>query len=187
MILMSGMYNVYNADGSMLINNIGAVEVGPAFTQMAIESSFSGWGAPFVAVSLFFFAFTTLMAYYYIAETNVAYITQSVHSKWITLPLQIVMLISVYYGSVRTAGVAWAMGDLGVGIMAWLNLFAIFLLRRPALKALQDYEQQQKAGLDPSFDPEKFGIHSGAWNKNSKSQNQEGKDPKLKIATQTPN
>jgi AGCS family alanine or glycine:cation symporter len=42
--------------------------------------------------------------------------------------------------------------------MAWLNLIAILLLQKPALKALADYEQQKKAGKDPVFNARALGI-----------------------------
>ncbi|BDG49211.1 hypothetical protein PspKH34_37720 [Parageobacillus sp. KH3-4] len=50
------------------------------------------------------------------------------------------------------------LGDIGVGSMAWLNIIAILLLTKPALKVLKDYEEQKKAGKDPVFDPVKLGI-----------------------------
>ena len=34
-------------------------------------------------------------------------------------------------------------GDLGVGMMAWLNIIAIWILHKPAINALKDYEQQK--------------------------------------------
>ena len=49
---------------------------------------------------------------------------------------------SVRFGSVKSAELAWAMGDIGVGLMAWLNIIAIIILQKPALKALQHYENQ---------------------------------------------
>ena len=64
----------------------------------------------------------------------------------------------MYYGSVKTAESAWILGDIGVGLMAWLNLIAILLLRKPALKAFKDYKTQLKAGIDPVFDAKKLGI-----------------------------
>ncbi|RYZ56193.1 MAG: sodium:alanine symporter, partial [Chitinophagaceae bacterium] len=72
--------------------------------------------------------------------------------------MRVVLLASVFYGAVKTAASAWALGDMGVGLMAWLNLVAIILLRKPALKALKDYQQQRKQGLDPVFQPERLGI-----------------------------
>ena len=53
---------------------------------------------------------------------------------------------------------AWTLGDIGVGLMAWLNIIAILFLRKPALLALKDYQKQRKAGKDPVFNPKELGI-----------------------------
>jgi AGCS family alanine or glycine:cation symporter len=50
------------------------------------------------------------------------------------------------------------MGDIGVGIMAWLNIIAIIILQKPALIAMKDYEKQKAAGKDPVFDAAALGI-----------------------------
>ena len=52
----------------------------------------------------------------------------------------------VYIGSVESASLLWNLGDLGIGSMAWLNLIAILLLSKIALKVLKDYERQKKKG-----------------------------------------
>jgi AGCS family alanine or glycine:cation symporter len=163
MILFTGMYNTQAPDGSYIVNNLGDVEPGPSYTQAAIETVLPGFGAGFVAVALFFFAFTTIMAYYYIAETNIAYLTRGRYSKWATFALKIVMLGATFYGAVKTASLAWALGDVGLGIMVWLNVIAIVILAKPALKALKDYEEQKKQGLDPVFDPVKLGIKNADY------------------------
>lgn len=158
MILITGMYNVTPANQEPIVTNLPGVEAGPAYTQNAVESAFPGFGAPFVAISLLFFAFTTIMAYYYMAETNLAYINRKVRRVWSEYALKILILASVLYGCVRTAELAWTLGDIGVGSMAWLNVIAILLLAKPALKVLKDYEDQKKEGKDPVFDPVKLGI-----------------------------
>ncbi|MBN6185478.1 alanine:cation symporter family protein [Aneurinibacillus sp. BA2021] len=158
MILITGMYNVKPEGAAPIVNNLGDVEPGPVYTQQAVETVFPGFGAPFVAVALFFFAFTTIMAYYYMAETNLAYINQKVKRVWTEYVLKVVILCMVFYGSVKTAGLAWTLGDIGVGSMAWLNIIAILLLTKPALRVLKDYETQKKEGKDPVFDPVKLGI-----------------------------
>jgi len=70
------------------------------------------------------------------------------------------VMASVAYGSIRSAKLAWALGDLGVGVMAWLNIIAILILQKPALIALRDYERQRKAGVEPTFDPHALGIRN---------------------------
>ena len=164
MILFTGMYNVQNeGDKSFLVQNLPGVEAGPAFTQNAIESVIPGFGAGFVAVSLFFFAFTTIMAYYYIAETNIAYLVRGRSNKVPMFILKLVLLGTTYYGAVKAADLAWALGDVGLGIMVWLNLIAILILAKPALRVLKDYEEQKKAGLDPVFDSTKLGIKNAEY------------------------
>jgi AGCS family alanine or glycine:cation symporter len=50
------------------------------------------------------------------------------------------------------------LGDIGVGLMAWLNIVGIIILQKPAYLALWDYEKQKKQGLDPVFDPMALNI-----------------------------
>lgn len=162
MILSTGMYNVIDpaGGGAMLYEALPGVAVGPSFAQAAVESVLPGWGASFVALALFFFAFTTIIAYYYMAETNIAYINRRMHRPWMIFALRIGLLAAVTFGCLRTAEMAWTLGDIGVGLMAWLNIVAILILQRPALRALRDYETQQRAGLDPVFDPDALGIRN---------------------------
>ncbi|MFE8697273.1 alanine/glycine:cation symporter family protein [Cytobacillus sp. FJAT-53684] len=162
MILFTGMFNTVGADGETMIREgLPGVEAGPGFTQAAVETVLPGFGAGFVAISLFFFAFTTIMAYYYMAETNVAYLFKK--SKWPTFILKFVLLGSTFYGAVKTAGLAWALGDVGLGLMVWLNIIAILILAKPALIALKDYEAQKKQGLDPVFNSTKLGIKNADY------------------------
>ncbi|MDH3532792.1 MAG: alanine:cation symporter family protein [Gammaproteobacteria bacterium] len=172
MILITNQYYVEGVGGSisggMLAANVQANS--PAFTQYALESVMGGFGRIFVAIALFFFAFTTLLAYYYIAETNVAYIRRTFRFPGELTILKFGLMASVFYGTVRTADLAWGLGDIGVGLMAWLNIFAIlilFFMGKPAIKALRDYEAQRNAGVtEYTFDPEALGIRNADfWKK----------------------
>ena len=62
------------------------------------------------------------------------------------------------------------MGDIGVGLMAWLNIIGIlilFFMGSPAIKALRDYERQKKEGVSKyTFDPDALGIkNADFWKK----------------------
>ena len=172
MILITDQYYVTGVDasvsGGMLATTIASNS--PAFTQFALESVLGGFGRIFVAVALFFFAFTTLLAYYYIAETNVAYIRRSFRFPGELTVIKIVLLAAVFYGTVRTADLAWGLGDIGLGVMAGLNIIGIlilFFMGRPALKALKDYERQKNEGVSEyTFDPEALGIKNADFWKN---------------------
>jgi AGCS family alanine or glycine:cation symporter len=164
MILITGMYNVM-PEGSteFVVQNL------PADTGIATPAV-GGAGKVFVAIALFFFAFTTLLAYYYIAETNVAYLRRFFRIPGELTILKLLLMGSVFYGSVRTASLAWGLGDIGVGLMAWTNIVGIlllFIVGQPALRALKDYEAQRKAGVETyTFDPEALGIkNADFWKK----------------------
>lgn len=158
MILFTGMYNTESPDGTMIVNNVEGVEAGPGYTQAAIDSIIPGFGSGFVAIALFLFAFTTIMAYYYIAETNLTYLLRNKNKRIYFDILKLVILVATFYGCTKTASLAWALGDVGLGLMVWLNMIAIIILAKPAIIALKDYETQKKQGLDPVFNPEPLGI-----------------------------
>lgn len=156
MILFTGQYNIVDPERGFLIENIPNVSMGAEYTQHAVGKHFPTLGSGFVAVSLLFFAFTTIMAYYYIAETNLSYLNPK-NRRWLLWLLRFFLLAATFYGSVKTAKAAWTLGDIGVGLMAWLNVIAILLLRKPAMKLWKDYQQQRKAGKDPIYKAEEHG------------------------------
>lgn len=165
MILFTNQYNVIDPNGGYIVENIPGASIGPEFTQLAISTHFPSIGSGFVAISLLFFAFTTLMAYYYIAETNLSYLNRKSNKKYLVWGLRLLILGATFYGSVKTAEIAWAFGDIGVGLMAWLNIIAIILLRKPALKCFKDYQEQRKSVKNPVFNAKKLGIkNADEWN-----------------------
>ncbi len=157
MLLMTGMYNVADGKGGFLLEHLPGVEHGPMWTQAAINTMASNFGSPFVALALLFFAFTTLMAYAYYAESNAAYLFKKNSVLAITLT-RFFLLFMTFYGAQHTVNLAWALGDIGVALMAWLNVVAILLLGRVGLVVLRDYERQRALGETLSFDPISLGI-----------------------------
>lgn len=175
LILTTGAYRVFEGeteDGRVIAEGgvlPADVAVGPTFVQTGFDTLWSGAGSTFVAVSLAFFCLTTIIAYYYMAETNLRFLLgksatiyirplRSTLGSNLTMALQALILVSVVLGAVSTATEAWTLGDIGVGLMAWLNIIGIIILQQPAFKALRDYERQQKAGKDPVFDPRALDI-----------------------------
>lgn len=172
MILFAGTYNVIDSNiangeaAHYIVENVKGVKA-DGFTQAAVSHEFPGIGNHFVAIALFFFAFTTIMAYYYYAETNVAYIFKNKNKKLVIWILRIAFLFATYFGTIKTAKLAWDLGDIGVGLMAWVNLIAIVLLSKTAMIVWKDYVKQRKNGVeDPGFDPESLGIkNADFWKK----------------------
>ncbi|TXD97662.1 alanine:cation symporter family protein [Psychrobacter frigidicola] len=174
MILTMGTYNIQGTlpEGQYLVQNLVAgTEINsPAFTQMAMESVYGAFGNIFIAIAVFFFAFTTIVANYYIAEVNVVYLTRFIGPKANRIGLflvKILMMVMIAYGALNSAGYIWAIGDIGVGLIAWLNIVGIliiFFMARPTMKVLKDYEAQRKAGVTRyTFDPVKIGIKNALY------------------------
>ena len=166
-IISTDMYKVFEGqseDGAVIYDGSlpDDVPVGPGFVQEGLNSFAAGLGPSFIALAIMFFAFTTVLAYYYMAETNFVYLNRWVKNetarKALIWFLRVLIIVAVFIGATTTPGNAWALGDIGVGATAWLNIVAIIFLQGPALKCLWDYRRQKKAGIDPHFDPEALGI-----------------------------
>ena len=147
MILSSGTYNIIDAKtGEILLAN--APELGNnyvSFTQQAVDSVFLGFGSQFVSIAMVFFVFSTIMAYYFYAESSILYLfrdRETRHEKTAIRILQAVMLAAVVFGAVREADLIWQLGDIGVGIMAWISVISLLILCPKAIRSLRDYEAE---------------------------------------------
>ena len=147
MILTSGTYNIIDsATGELLVAN--APELGnnyAGFTQGAVDTVFAGFGSQFISIAMVFFAFSTIMAYYFYAETGIIYLFRGKDQrkeKWVIRIFQAIMIAAVVFGAVREADLVWTLGDIGVGLMAWGTVVSILILCPKALKALKEFENK---------------------------------------------
>ncbi|MBQ2525356.1 MAG: alanine:cation symporter family protein, partial [Bacteroidales bacterium] len=68
------------------------------------------------------------------------------------------------FGAVRETNVIWQLGDIGVGLLAWINVIALLILCPKAIRALKDYESRLKAGeKNPEYHPSDIGLDPGVW------------------------
>lgn len=163
MILSTGMYNIQSeATGKFLVENLPGLDAGTGYTQKAIDTLVPGLGSGFIAIAVFFFAFTTLLSFAFYTDANTAYIVRGVKTeksrKIMVNAIKVLLTLIIFWGSIRSSGAAWNLADIGVGLMSWVNLVAILLLQRKVRTVLKDYEMQKKAGLDPVFVPKDCGI-----------------------------
>ena len=164
MILITGKYNVTPAGSSApLVEHVPGVAAGAEWTSLALQTVFNQAGAWLISLAVLVFAFTTLMTYYYIAETGIAYFDREGKHPMIKTIAKIASLIAIFMGSVASTKTMWALGDITFAAMAYVNLVALVLLSKPLLKVLKDYDQQRKAGKDPVFDPSVAGIKNATY------------------------
>lgn len=135
-ILLSGIHN-----------NPGDL-TGIQLTQAAVSSQVGSWGDSFIAISIFLFAFSSIIGNYYYGETNIEFIKSSKSALFI---YRIIVLSMVMLGSVAKLSTVWDMADLFMGLMAVINLIVIAKLGPIAYEALKDYTRQRKEGKNPVF------------------------------------
>lgn len=121
---------------------------GIQLTQGALATHVGSWASSFVAIAIFFFAFSSIIGNYYYGETNIEFIREN--SIWLTV-YRIAVILMVVFGSVAEVVLVWNMADLIMGLMAVMNLIVIFLLGKVAFQVLKDYTNQRNQGKDPVF------------------------------------
>lgn len=127
---------------------------GVQLTQLALTHEIGQWGNVFVAVALFFFAFSSILGNYYYGEANIRYFSRS---KWVLVVYRLLVGGMVMFGAVASLEVAWGLADITMGLMALFNLIAISLLGKYAFRLLDDYLAQKRRGIkNPVFCKKQF-------------------------------
>lgn len=115
---------------------------GPELTQKAFEVGFSvlgpNIGAYFVAITLFFFAFSTITGWYYFGETNIKYLFGNNFVKYYRL----IVLIMLVLGTTLDVTLVWELADIFNALMVIPNLIALIGLSNLVVKAVNNFENQ---------------------------------------------
>ncbi len=126
----------------------GTEPEGVSLTQTALADSVGGWGIHFVTFILFFLALSSILGNYYLAESNVTYLTDS--KVGLTI-FRLVVIFFVWFGGVGSLPLVFALADTGAAIMVLLNIAAIIPLCGVAIKLLKNFNDQRRQGVDPVF------------------------------------
>lgn len=114
---------------------------GMKLLQEAFRYHVGDWGVVFIACVLFLFAFSTALGITYYAKPNLIFIADK---DWLQTAFKIFACCMLFYGGMKQAFLVWALADLGLGLMAIVNIFAIIPLRKYAFNSLKDYEKKLK-------------------------------------------
>ncbi len=134
-IILAGLYKTGESNGIVLTQNSLAVHVGD-------------WAPYFIAISIIFFAFSSVIGNYYYGESNIEFI--NAHKSWMTV-YRLLVLAMVMFGSVAQVQLVWNLADLFMGLMALINITVIMILGKIAFRVLDDFTLQRKAGKNPVF------------------------------------
>lgn len=121
---------------------------GMNYVQEAVSSQVGKVGPIFITVSIFLFAFSSLVGNYYYTETNFRFIFKGEKALFV---FRCTCVAAVFVGALMDFSTVWSLADILMGLMAIVNLVVIMLLGRKAIDALNDYCRQRKEGKDPVF------------------------------------
>ncbi len=136
-ILLSGLYDNGTLEGITL-------------TQSALETQVGSSGKIYVAIAIFFFAFSSIIGNYYYGESNIVFLTKK---KWV---LTVYRLLSggfmVMLGALASLKIVWNLGEVFMALITLCNLVAIVILGKYAFVLLKDYKSQRRQGIkSPEF------------------------------------
>lgn len=136
-ILLTGVYKTGNVEGI-------------ALTQTAIESQIGSSGKIFVAIAIFFFAFSSIIGNYYYGEANILFLTKR---SWVLLIYRLLSGgVMVMLGAVASLKIVWNLGEVFMALITLCNLIAIMILGKHAFFLLKDYINQKRKGIkSPQF------------------------------------
>ena len=134
-ILMSGIELGSEMDGIRLTQEALTVQIGSA-------------GRIFVAIAIFFFAFSSIIGNYYYGEANIKFISSS---KKVLNIYRTLVCVMVMGGAIMSLQTVWSLADLTMGLMTLCNIAAIVLLGGQVFTLLKDYRKQKSEGKDPVF------------------------------------
>ena len=121
---------------------------GAAMTQAGFAQALGGMGEKFVAIGLFFFAFTTIISWYYFGEANIKYLFGKGKVKF----YRWAVVLCVILGAVMKVPVIWEMADMFNGIMVIPNVVALLGMVSLVSKIYDDYEYDFLEGNDSEYE-----------------------------------
>lgn len=112
-----------------------------ALTQAAFNSGFGSFGSIFIAICMFFFAFSTIVGWYFFGEKNVRYLFGTKAVK----PYAILVTIFIVIGSALKVELVWNLSDLFNSLMVIPNVLGLWALSGVAKELYADWKSQKPA------------------------------------------
>ncbi len=118
---------------------------GAELAQSAFESFYGSWGAVFIAISLLFFAFSTIIGWYFFGEQNVKYL----FGKKAVSVYALLVVLFVVVGSTLKVDLVWDLSDMFNGLMVIPNLLGLLALSGTVCRMDRAYHQKPEIEEEP--------------------------------------
>lgn len=119
---------------------LGNGETGSVLAQSAFNSGLGSFGPAFIAFCMLFFAFTTIVGWYYFGEVNV----RSLFGDKAVKIYAVIVVLFVAVGSTLKVDLVWDMSDMFNGLMVLPNLIALIPCAGLVKKLTKEYEAIKK-------------------------------------------
>ena len=154
-ILLTGKYN------------LGGTPTAIELAQISLASCFGNLASQILSLTIFLFAFSTIIGNYYYGEIIVAFFKSGDNKLYINL-FRILVVVTVFIGGIEDLSLVWESADLILGLLCLTNVYAVLRLSKYSAEVLDDYTEQKKSGVEePIFDSTKISNTEGifAWKK----------------------
>ena len=126
---------------ALVILSTGALSsglTGSELAQTAFNAGFGNFGNIFIAICMLFFAFTTIISWYYFGEVNV----RAMFGNKAVKVYAVIALAFVLVGSVLKVELVWSLTDMFNGLMVLPNLIALLPCVGIVAKLMKEYEKK---------------------------------------------
>ncbi len=124
---------------------------GAPYIQASLESALGSFGPLFITLAMILFAFTTLLGNLYYVDQCVVYILKKEPSDKFKKFYHIIASLVVLVGAVLSADLLWGIADVTMGAMTIINIPAILILSKYAIRALKNFDEQRRSGGEITF------------------------------------
>lgn len=124
-----------NVDVNSFIN-VNGIEI----VQASLNYHLGSIANVILLIVIITFAFSTVVSGYYYGESNIKYLFKNINEKGIVI-LKIIVVLVLLYGAVAQPSKLWNLVDIGVAILAIINVFAIFMLRKDVFVEMKNYRK----------------------------------------------
>ena len=114
-------------------------QTGSVLAQTAFDSVFGSFGEIFIAICMLFFAFTTIVGWYYFGEVNVRHLFGKKAIKFYA----VLVVAFVILGSTLKVDLVWNMSDMFNGLMVLPNLIGLLACAMTIYRITKEYEKKK--------------------------------------------
>ncbi len=121
-------------------HSIPTGKTGAELSQYAFSTLYGKGGDIFIAICMFFFAFSTILGWYFFGQANIKYLFGAKAVKIYS----VIVAVCVFLGSLAEVELVWTMQDTFNSLMVIPNILALFALTGMIRKVHDDYFQNFK-------------------------------------------